>query len=340
MLGGVRNESHLRKEWLAKRQIVKQTDLSEKQRQCFLHLLNRLCDCLLHLGPSLEIMEPCPNLAAMLFHTSGTSLQGSSFCDYIASGVDQDRFIKAMREGTSEEDPTGILPLRLRDAASREVQVHVYYTSFHGQDDAPYHVIGINEAGALENNAHPVEKPGVCRNGSAAIEGARSVSSESSDGTFENELSLESVSGTDLGRISVTFDDSPELRIISCTPGFTALCGPTGDSPQLANWLTDPDSFSGHVQECVNCFDSARMVRFGCVALRTPNAATAGIKFLINECVLDSISCVDDDTSDVRFVLRMTFNDIRQRRRKRCRNQAVDTCMAKARSREGQRLKL
>merc|ERR1712007_7965 len=340
MLGGVRNESHLRKEWLTKRQIVKQTDLSEKQRQCFLHLLNRLCDCLLHLGPNLEIMEPCPNMGAMLFHTSGTSLQGSSFCDYTASGVDQDRFIKAMREGTPEEDRTGVLPLRLKDAASGEVQVHVYYTSFHGQDDAPYHVIGITEAGALENNANPVEEPGVCRSGSAAIKGARSVSFESSDGTFENELSLESVSGSDLGEISVTFDDSPELRIISCTPGFTALCGPAGDSLQLTNCLTDADSFIGHVQECINFFDSARMVHFGCVGLRTPNAAIAGIKFVINECVLDSISCVGDDTSDVRFILRMTFDDIQQRRRKIRRKQSVRTCVVKRRSMQIRRLKL
>merc|ERR1712007_187926 len=148
MLGGVRNESHLRKEWLTKRQIVKQTDLSEKQRQCFLHLLNRLCDCLLHLGPNLEILEPCPKLAAMLCVSNGTSLQGSNFCDCIVRGEDQDRFIQATGKSTSKEDHAGILPLHLRDIEARKVQVQVYYTSFHGQDGSPYHIVGVAEAGA------------------------------------------------------------------------------------------------------------------------------------------------------------------------------------------------
>merc|ERR1712007_416073 len=202
ILGGVRNESHLRKEWLAERQIVKQTDISEKQRQGFLHLLNRLCDCLLHLGPNLEIMEPCPNLAAMLFFTNGAPLQGSSFCDYIASREDQDRFIEVMGKGSSEEDPAGILPLHLRDAQNREVQVHAYYTSFNGKDDLPYHIIGIAEAGAWENIAKPVDGLSVCRNVSPAIETPRSASSESSDETVKSELTLTSVLGADLSEVS------------------------------------------------------------------------------------------------------------------------------------------
>jgi len=340
VFAGYRNESHIRKEWLAERQVVKQTDFSDKQRNAFSRLLNRLCDCLLHLGPNLEIMEPCPSLATTLFLANGTSLQGNSFCDYIASVVDRDRFVEAMGRGSSKENPAGVLPLHLRDAQSREVQVHVYYTSFHGQDDAPYHVIGITEAGALENNANPVEEPGVCRSGSAAIKGARSVSFESSDGTFENELSLESVSGSDLGEISVTFDDSPELRIISCTPGFTRLCGPIGDSPQLADWLVDKKRFTGFVQNLVNMFCSARGDDFGTVVLRTPNAARAGIEYVINECMVDAISCVSDDPSNDRFALRLSCYDIQQRRHRRRKKQAVHTCMSRTSLRQTRFVKL
>merc|ERR1712007_13468 len=127
-------------------------------------------------------------LATTLFLANGTSLQGNSFCDYIASVVDRDRFVEAMGRGSSKENPAGVLPLHLRDAQSREVQVHVYYTSFHGQDDSPYHIIGITEAGAWENDANPVEEPGVCRTG--YNQGVRSVSSESSDEISENELTL------------------------------------------------------------------------------------------------------------------------------------------------------
>jgi len=318
VFGGFRNEAHLRKEWLAERQILKQTDLSEKQRRGFSHLLKGLCDCLLQLGPSLEIMEPCPNLAAMLFLGSGRSLEGTNFCDYIASRADQDRFVEAMGKCTSEDEPAGILSLHLRDTHGQEVQVHVYHTSFSDQDDLPYHIIGLAEARERDEVATPAREPGAHDCFFPAIEWA-SVASESGSEKSENISS-----DPDMGEISVTVDDSPGLAVTSCTPGFSALCGPLSDNPQLADWIVDKDRFIGVVQIYVNSFCSAQDFDLGQVRLRTPSATSAGIEYLINECTVDAIRFAHgDEPSDGRYTVQIGFRNIQRRSCKRRKRQAV-----------------
>jgi len=314
LLGGCRNDSHLRMEWMAQRQIMKQSSISEKQRQGFLHLLNGLCDCLLHLGPNLEIMEPCPNLAAMLFLLDGKALEGSNFCDFIASEEDRSLFIGAMGSETSEEDPARILPLHLRDSHNRGVQVHVYHASFHDQNDSRYHIIGIAEAADF---AKPFEEMGVRHKCYTTTERASSASSESGSEASESEITLEPVEGSDLGEISITFDDSAGCSIISCTPGFTGLCGPVGDSLQLIDWIRDKKKFELNVQKVVNTFYSSQHA-FGLLVLRPPSAVRAGIEYVMKECTVDAIHLVHgDDPSLERFAVRLRFGDVQQRAARR-----------------------
>jgi len=318
---------------LAERQVVKQTGFSDKQRNAFSRLLNRLCDCLLHLGPNLEILEPCPKLAAMLCASNGASLQGSNFCDCIARGEDQDRFIQATGKSTSKEDHAGILPLHLRAVEGREVQVHVYYASFHGQDGSPYHIVGVAEAGAPEGFARPALEE-CFRSTNSTIERHPPSPPDTNDSSSESEFTLESLSGSDSGEISITFEGSPGLAIISCTPGFTRLCGPCGDSPQLSDWLVDKDPFQRIVQYYVNTLYNAPL-DFGSVVLRTPSAAGAGIEYVIDECTVDAIHIVsDDDRSDKVFALRMSLDDVRQRRckeEKGTSRKAGNQCMSRTR---------
>jgi len=326
LLGGFRKDSHLRKEWLAQRQIEKQSSISEKQKQGFLHLLNSFCDCLVHLGPNLEIIEPCPNLAAMLFLIDGKALEGSHFCDFIACEEDRDLFRVAMGNETSGDELAGIVPLHLRDSQSREVQVHVYHTSFYDRDDSRYHIIGIAEAGAWRDVAEPVEEMGLQHRGSTTMERASSVSAGSGTEASESKTTLEPVAGSDLGEISVTFDDTAGCTILRCTPGFTGLCGPIDDGAKLVGWMRDEKKFREDVEECANTFYSLQH-EFRPLVLRPPNAVRAGIEYVINKCTLDAISSVhDDDPSNQRFALRVRFDDVQQRalrRRARRKRQAV-----------------
>jgi len=318
MLGGFRNEMHTREKWLALRNLKKQKCLSEKQHEGFSHLLKRLCDCLLHLGPDFEILEPSPNLTAMLFLADGKRLQGNCFCDYLASEEDQARFVAAMGRGSSEEEPAGILPVHLKDAQSREVQVHAYYTCFHDEDGSPYYLVGIVEAGGRAEKAEQVGALEGLRNDPASIGRASSSSGESGEKNAhsESELTLESVKGSDLGAISITFDDFDGLRVISCTPGFTALCGPVRNGMQLKDWIVDSDEFEGFIQGHVNRFVGSQ--HFEDLVLRMPSAASAGIEYVIHKVTVEQITDGGDaNLRDGRFTLSVRLDDIEQRVQRR-----------------------
>jgi len=235
-------------------------------------------------------------------------------------------------EGSSHEDHAGILPLHLRDAESREVQVHVYYTSFHGRDDSPCHIVGIAEAAAPEGVAGSAPERSVRDTVPTTIERHpwASEGTESSDSRF----TLETVSGSELGEIAVTVEDGPGLSIISCTPGFTNLCGPVGGDAQLADWLVDRNPFERSVQNYVSTFREASL-DLGAVVLRTPAAANAGVTCVVNECKVDGIRTIyDDDRACVAFALRMRFNGVRRvlhKKERQTSRRAANACMAKAR---------
>jgi len=321
IFAGFRNESHLRKEWLAQRRVEKHIDISEKQKQAFYHLLDRLCDCLIHLGPDLTMVGPCRKLAAMLFFPAGRALQGNSFCDYISTREDRDRFIAAMGKGSSEEDPAGILPLHLKDSQNQEVQVHIYYTSFNDQYDSPHHFIGIVEASAerqVEQSLHHRVSPG-CNLALAGVGCLESGTPGESDCYTESEgsVTLESATGSDLGEVSVAFKDDDPLTIVSCTAGFTSLCGSIGRDEELLDWIVDKDKFLCYVQSVGNRFLSIPEFE-GHLMLIPPVASRAGIVYRVESVLLTAVTDAGhvDDSSESRLTLRITLSGIRLCRRR------------------------
>jgi len=322
VLAGFRKESHLRKEWLAQRKVKKQIDISEKQRQAFSHLLDRLCDCLVHLGPDLTIMEPCPKLAAMLFLPSRKALRGSRFCDCISTREDKDRFAVAMREGTSETDPAGILPLHFKDSQNQEVQVHMYYTSFNDQDGSPHHIIGIVEAVAQRYVEETTHRHDVPENHTALIGGgcfhSGSASESDSYSCSEGSVALESTSGSDLGEVSVVFKDDDSLNIVSCTTAFTGLCGSIGSDEHLLDWIVDKKEFAGYIQDVQNRFLSIPQFDRRLI-LVPPVASRARIVYVATFVHLNAVtdSGQADDLSQSRLTLRISLSGIRAKRRRR-----------------------
>jgi len=328
-MGGFRIEQHLRERWVARCQVEKQKGLTEKQHQAFSHLLNRLCDCLVHLGSDFSILEPCPHLTAMLFHADASSLQGKCFCDYLSSAEDQARFIAVMSTGSSEEEPAGILPLHLKDSQRRDVQVHAYYTCFHDQEGSPYYVVGIVEARTRVEATELEEEPGVLRNaqktsGQVGMQGRPGTLSEehaSENSQSESELTLEFAQGDDLGEVALTVEVEDGFKIISCTPGFTALCGPAGDGADLCDEIVDGENFRRLVQKRVEDFVSKQDL--GELVLRTPTTTSARSECVnvIHKCILESISVPQDrDYPEYQqYILRLRLEDIEQTLRRRRR---------------------
>jgi len=273
--------------------------------------------CLLHLGPDLTIQGPCPKLAAMLFLPAGKALQGSRLSDCISTREDQDRFVAAMNKGASEEDPAGILPLHLKDSLNQEVQVHMYYTSFNEQNGSPRHIIGIVEAGAERNVGESGHQRDVPEN-YIALTGrgcSQSVSSGGSDGYSEREgsVALESAAGSDAGEASVVFRDNGSLNIVSCTTGFTSLCGPIGRDEQLLDWIVNDEEFAGYVQHVRDRFLAIPQFR-GPLTLVPPGAFRAGVVYEADSVLLNAVtdSGQVDDPSQSRLTLRISLNGTRQ----------------------------
>jgi len=325
VFAGFRNESHLRKEWLAQRTIEKQISISEKQKHAFNHLLDRLCDCLVHLGPNLTIMEPCPRLAAMLFLPSGRAFLGSHFCDCISAKEDQDRFCIAMSQGTSDADPAGILSLHLKDSQNQEVQVHIYYTAFNDQDDSRCHIIGIVEAGARTDIEQPLHQISALEGHVALLGKLGSHSGSSSESDLYSECAdsvvLESVASSDLGEAAIVFKDNDSLSIISCTTGFTRLCGAIGSDAQFSHWIQNQEAFLAYIQNVGNHFVSIPRFEESLI-LAPPSAARAGIAYAIESCTLNAVNDAGelDHLSQSQLTIRMSFNGIRQLRLHRKRN--------------------
>jgi len=339
VFGGYRNESHIRNEWLGQRKIEKTTDVSEKQRQAFSHLLNRMCDCLLHLGSDFEITNPCPNLAAMLFRTNGKPLQGSRFCDCLASEDDCERFVAALRSDISQAESSGIVPLHLRDAHSREVPVHIYYTSFYDQDGSPYHIIGVVESGGHAHVEGPVEEVGVLYD--AQQMRGRRPDKESSGS--QSELTLESVSGADLGEVVVTIQDDRELSVMSCTPAFTSLFGPIADNAQLRDCIVGVDSFVSRVQSCVRGF--LELQDLGDLVLRTPTSTRAGIEYVVGGCYVEAVHASPDTVNEnyQTCTIRLRLDHIQQHslpKTSRTKRRAAPTSMSNMSPRDTQMCQL
>jgi len=233
-----------------------------------------------------------------------------------------------MESGMSEDDLAGIIPLHLRDSQGREVQVHAYYSCFHDQEGSPYYVVGIVEAG--EPTARGFLRNSHMTSGQASCIPDNHVSDNADS---ESELPLESVSGDELGEVSVTVEVNRSFNIISCTPGFTALSGPAGDRAPLMDWVVDSWKFGALIQARVSNFIQHRDL--GELVLRTPNATGAGIEYVIEDCRLEAVSCLDDPENPAydKCTLRLRLGQISQRLRRRTRRETRRTASSERQSR-------
>jgi len=310
---GFRNEAYARKEWLAQQQVEKQIDISEKQRQGFSDVLQRMSDCLLLLGPDLEIMEPCPNLAAMLM-LGGQQLQGSRFTDYLASTDDQDSFVLAMGTDILGAVPSGILPLHLKDRFHRDIQVHAYYAFFYAKDNSRYHIVGIVEAqekGFLEPLAPLAfgDRAGMEMKDSP-IAGSISSGSGTSFSRYSELLETEIQWGLNLSQtdqpvaVAVVDPFSPCLDIIRCNAEFANLGGAFSGGLPLQKWLgrSSNGQFLKLTHEIQKVFQNAAYqeesvsIAFGSLKLYPPGIE--GQLYLVAQCLIACAVKIPETTDD------------------------------------------
>jgi len=324
--GGLRSGDYTRDRWLARQEVKQQKDLSEKQRQGFSRILNRLCDCLLHLGPDFHFIEQSSTLSAILFQDPGKMQH--CFTDHLATTEDADLFIAAMRQESPEEAPAGILSVHLKDVHSRQVQVHLHYTCFKDEDDTLHYLIGVVEAGERAEIQSPVAALGVRPQGFPSTSRANSGSEDSGSQTSgdegshgSNPISLQTV-GVDLAEVSVTIGTTSGLQVVSCSPSFTSLCGAIGSDPNFTDWVVEnveKEKLEHFVEDVVTDFAACHM--YGELALRIPTSP--GIEYLVEKVRMDAITYTGDDLDmEHQFTMRLSFFNIQQRRARRRRDRS------------------
>jgi len=141
----------------------------------------------------------------------------------------------------------------------------------------------------------------------------------------QSDIPLESVeASSDLDEVAVTVSDGEGLPIISCTPGFTRLCGASSVGARLKDWIADSkwERFSSWIK--IKTDEFAWLTAFDDrLVLSTPCATHAGIEYVVEDCTLQAISeTVSDDTlQDGRYALRMRLESIKQRAKRKTGNE-------------------
>lgn len=320
--GAYSSEMNTRARWLAQRQVETQQCLLSTQEQAVYRILERFCDCLIHLGACCTILEPTPRLSAMLLHTSGSSAQGKSLCDYFASEEDRSRFSEAVRRIALEVDCTEMLPLRMMDSHGRQFQVHAYCSCFQARLGDHRFLVGLVEAQERTENLGELQ----ASRAAPTIVGRSHAGSENS-----SESGWESAPDSDIGEVAISFRDDTRLTLISCTTGFTALSGPFSVGESLADRISDPEDFDAWVQlvsKLFKCIESHRDLE-----LCSPVARSSGISYKVRNCILDAVGVHHEGG----LFIRVVFEGVRQRQHKRApsNRKALQRARSKVTGEEG-----
>lgn len=127
------------------------------QRSAASLLLGMMCDAVVDLDQRFEMKEHVSQLATILMHGSGKSLQGCALSEFVVAGEDRRLFEDALAcpEGLSPR----MLTVRLRDAVGggiRTVLYHVPYLSIAGRT---HHLVGMREdTGSFQEPEKPSVK--------------------------------------------------------------------------------------------------------------------------------------------------------------------------------------
>ncbi|CAE8581532.1 unnamed protein product [Polarella glacialis] len=221
-------------------------------------VLATICDAVVLLSSSFQLLRPSPHLAALLMRSSCSAvlMTGGNFVDLLVES-DRDSFLQFMGGPSTHAK---MLHAHMRDANSSAVNVHLYHTKYLDLEGQPVHIIGIRED-SEENR----QKPLLQELGSNL---SRQVADEVWDRAHESTGSSISgssdpmplVDGDDAMSLRVWVDaSSTDLMMVKCTPEFTTWSGPSGLNDGLLSWVVPLDQsdfyefFHKALRYYVNC---------------------------------------------------------------------------------------
>lgn len=139
------NERQRRGRWLALQQVRHGEEELDRRYRATTRILCRFCDCVVHVGPDLQVLDPEPRFAAMLLHSPDEPLVGRSICEFVYSQRDRYALVQALRGRASSQDEDGVVHCQMKDAHGREFAVDASFACFRDSCGEPHYLIGIAE---------------------------------------------------------------------------------------------------------------------------------------------------------------------------------------------------
>jgi len=140
------HKEHVREKWLANQKVYNQELELETRYAALQALLNRYCDCVIHLGPEHEILEHNDNLAALLLHSGGSggqTLRGRSLHSLLAHEEDKARLTEQLVRSDAVNNTVSV---GIRDALGRVFKVDLTHACFRDANSERHHLLGIAES--------------------------------------------------------------------------------------------------------------------------------------------------------------------------------------------------
>ncbi|CAE8631134.1 unnamed protein product [Polarella glacialis] len=205
-------------------------------------VLATICDAVVLLSSSFQLLRPSPHLAGLLLRSSSSAvlMTGGNFIDLLVES-DRNAFLQSMSVPSTHAK---MLHSHMRDANSSAVKVHLYHTKYLDLEGQPVHIIGIRED-SEENRLQP---PLQALPSSLSMQVVHEVwdraSGESPAASSFSGSSdpMPLVEGEQAMSLCVWVDaSSTDLMMVKCTPEFTAWSGPSGLNEGLLSWVAPWD---------------------------------------------------------------------------------------------------
>jgi len=225
-------------------------------------LLHGMCDAVVHVRQDLTLKQPSPQLGSLLLYPREMTM-GCSFLELLHEELDRERVFHVM-SASQEGSIPGAVHVSMRDMDRQPVPVQLFHTACMDGVDELFYIVGIREAGDLQEGRSTREPPAPTTTPNLPGVGAHmppdSLNSISETGSFVsaiNTLPMAPEGQHAEGEIAVWIDTSMiGMPMQCCTPEFLASFG--GPSLQagstLSSWASRPDSdaFEGQVQDRVH----------------------------------------------------------------------------------------
>jgi len=222
-------------------------------------VLSAMCDAVVSFGSDCIIRHPCPKLEVLLLRPGTRSaLQGTSFTDLLDS-CDRDRFDHFLSKVTNEspghdlagqEDMACTLHAHMKDVTGTKVPIQIFHGSCPDINEQICHIVGIREdqerPSRMQAEALHTSVDGGLPPLMEHCPMPMKVAASDSSSVSASESVAEVVVWVDIG--------TPEYTVVRCTPGFSALCGPSVEGAELLGWVSGSERkrFQSWVQKAFN----------------------------------------------------------------------------------------